>query len=74
MQQGMGFILNFNAPPTTEGHVISCIFKPFVTLSTASLTLTGAGCKPSSFWVQSISLQLDSQGATLTVNPSMIEE
>ena len=37
MQQGMGFIPNFNAPRTTEGHVISCIFKPFVTRLTASL-------------------------------------
>jgi hypothetical protein len=33
----MDFIPNFDAPRTTEGHVINCIFKPFVTRLTASL-------------------------------------
>ena len=36
-QSGMSYVPNFSSPRTIEGHVINCIFKPFVTRLTASL-------------------------------------
>ncbi|XP_045030143.1 protein unc-80 homolog isoform X4 [Daphnia magna] len=36
-QAGMSYVPNFSSPRTIEGHVINCIFKPFVTRLTASL-------------------------------------
>ncbi len=36
-QTGMAYAPNFSSPRTIEGHVINCIFKPFVTRLTASL-------------------------------------
>lgn len=33
----MSYVPNFSSPRTIEGHVINCIFKPFVTRLTASL-------------------------------------
>lgn len=36
-QVGMSYAPNFSSPRTIEGHVINCIFKPFVTRLTASL-------------------------------------
>lgn len=37
LQTGMNYAPNFNSPRTIEGHVINCIFKPFVSRLTASL-------------------------------------
>ena len=36
-QTGLSYAPNFSSPRTIEGHVINCIFKPFVTRLTASL-------------------------------------
>ena len=36
-QTGMTYAPNFSSPRTIEGHVINCIFKPFVTRLTASI-------------------------------------
>jgi hypothetical protein len=36
-QTGTSYVPNFSSPRTIEGHVINCIFKPFVTRLTASL-------------------------------------
>lgn len=48
---GMNYAPNFSSPRTTEGHVINCIFKPFVTRLTASLKFLKSSENVVSFFI-----------------------
>ena len=57
---GMSYAPNFSSPRTIEGHVINCIFKPFVTRLTASLKFLKSSENVVSFihWSRNFSLKV----------------